>query len=67
MVAYRADRKGWPLTHVSVELKHDRIHAVDSRDCETRPGRIERIERVVNLRGSLSAEQRRRAQRWCAG
>ena len=31
-----ADRKGWPLEHVSVQLTHDRVHADDSRDCEKR-------------------------------
>ena len=32
----------------------------DSRDCETPPCRIERIERIVNLAGPLSDEQRQR-------
>jgi uncharacterized OsmC-like protein/pimeloyl-ACP methyl ester carboxylesterase len=54
-----ADRKGWPLAHVSVELRHDRIHAQDS-DCTTPPCRIERIERIVSLSGPLDDEQRRR-------
>jgi putative redox protein len=55
-----AERKGWPLEHVSVQLTHERIHVDDSRSCHTRPCGIERIERVVNLAGSLSAEQRER-------
>jgi putative redox protein len=25
-----AERNGWPLTQVSVELRHDRVHARDS-------------------------------------
>ena len=55
-----AERKGWPLEHVSVQLTHERIHADDSGNCEMTPCRIERIERVVNLAGPLSDEQRQR-------
>jgi putative redox protein len=55
-----AERNGWPLTQVSVELKHDRVHAQDSRDCEKSPCRIERIERIVTLAGPLTDEQRDR-------
>jgi putative redox protein len=55
-----ATRKGWPLTQVSVELKHDRIHAHDSSDRGRPPGRIERIERIVDLAGPLTDEQRDR-------
>jgi uncharacterized OsmC-like protein len=55
-----AERKQWPLEHVSVQLTHDRIHADDSRDCEKTPCRIERIELIVNLSGPLSDEQRQR-------
>jgi putative redox protein len=55
-----ADRKKWPLENVSVELRHDRIHANDSRKCAAPPCRIERIERIVNLGGPLSDEQRDR-------
>ena len=55
-----ADRKGWPLEHVSVQLAHDRVHADDSRDCEKKPCRIELIERIVRLAGPLDDEQRQR-------
>jgi uncharacterized OsmC-like protein len=55
-----ADRKKWPLAHVSVQLRHDRVHAHDSLDCTTPPCRIERIERIVSLDGPLRAEQRGR-------
>jgi putative redox protein len=54
-----AERKGWSLEHVSIQLTHDRVHADDSRDCETRC-RIDRIERSVSLAGPLSDEQRQR-------
>jgi putative redox protein len=55
-----AERKGWPLEHVSVQLAHDRIHADDSRNCDKTPCSIERIERVVKLTGPLDDEQRQR-------
>jgi putative redox protein len=55
-----AERKGWSLEHVSIQLTHDRVHADDSRDCETTRCRIERIERIVSLAGPLSDVQRQR-------
>ena len=55
-----ADRKGWPLERVEVKLRHDRIHAEDCADCETRVGLVDRIEREIALRGPLDAEQRAR-------
>jgi putative redox protein len=55
-----ADRKGWPLEGVEVELRHDRIHAEDCRDCETREGFLDRIHKELRLDGALDDEQRRR-------
>ena len=55
-----ADRKQWPLEGVSVELVHRRIHAEDCASSETSAGKLDRIERVVTVRGELDAEQRAR-------
>jgi len=55
-----ADRKEWPLEGVSVDLRHDRIHAEDCADCETEKGKIDRIERRVTLMGDLDDDQRQR-------
>jgi putative redox protein len=55
-----ADRKGWPLQTVVVHLRHEKIHARDCAECETRVGRIDQIERSVQLEGELSDEQRQR-------
>jgi uncharacterized OsmC-like protein/alpha/beta superfamily hydrolase len=55
-----ADRKGWPLEGVTVRLRHDKIHAADCADCETREGRIDQIRRELALAGPLDAEQRAR-------
>ena len=53
-----ADRKGWPLESVTVRLSQDRIHATDCEECETEEGRVERIEREIELVGPLEEEQR---------
>jgi putative redox protein len=55
-----AERKGIPLRHASVTLSHDKIHAVDCQTCETREGKLDRIERVITLDGDLDAEQRQK-------
>ena len=55
-----AQRKGWPLDKVSVTLRHEKIHAKDCEDCETREGKIDRIDREIVLRGQLDAEQHTR-------
>ncbi len=55
-----ANRKNWPLANVSVRLKHDRIHAEDCRTCETKEGKIERIQREIALEGPLDDAQKAR-------
>ncbi|HEV8232004.1 MAG TPA: OsmC family protein [Thermoanaerobaculia bacterium] len=58
--ALYARRKKWPLESVTVRLHHSRIHAVDCTNCETKEGKIDRIDLVIELQGSLSEEQRLR-------
>jgi uncharacterized OsmC-like protein/alpha/beta superfamily hydrolase len=53
-----ADLKKLPLERASVELRHDKIYAADCAECETREGKIDRIERIVRLEGDLTPEQR---------
>ena len=59
-VALYARRKQWPLTGVIVRLQHSKIHAIDCAECETREGKIDRIEREITLEGELADDQRRR-------
>lgn len=59
-VALYARRKQWPLEAVTVRLRHSKIHAADCESCETKEGLLDRIERDVELVGSLGAEQRAR-------
>jgi putative redox protein len=53
-----ADRKSLPLDRVSVTLTHNKIHAEDCAECETRTGMLDRIDRVIGMDGALDAEQR---------
>lgn len=55
-----ADQKKWPLERVTVRLKHEKIHAQDCADCETRERKIDRIERKITLTGNLDPAQRAR-------
>ena len=55
-----ADRKGWPLESVTVRLSQERIHAKDCGECEAEEGRIDRIEREIELEGPLDEKQRQR-------
>jgi putative redox protein len=55
-----ANHKQLPLTRVTVDLKHDKVHAADCEDCETKDTKIDRIERVLTLEGDLDEAQRAR-------
>ena len=55
-----AERKGWPMSRVTVTLSHEKIHAEDCADCETRSGGLDRIERRLSIEGELDDEQRAR-------
>lgn len=57
-VAMYARRKGWPLEQVTVRLHHSKIYASDCADCETKEGKIDRIERDIQFEGALTSEQR---------
>jgi putative redox protein len=56
-ISLYARRKGWPLQNVTVSLHHSKIHAIDCAECETNVGKIDRIEREIQMTGALSAEQ----------
>lgn len=55
-----ANRKGIPLEGVKVRLRYGKIHAVDCAACETKVGKIDRIDREIELLGTLTEEQRQR-------
>ena len=55
-----ADLKQLPLDQVTVRLRHEKVHAQDCAECETKEGRIDRIERDIELKGGLDEAQRAR-------
>lgn len=59
-LALYARRKGWPLERVEVRLRHSKIHAADCAECETREGKLDRIESDIVLVGPLDGDQRAR-------
>jgi putative redox protein len=59
-VALYARRKAWPLEEVVVRLAHSRIHAADCAECETKDGKLDRVEWTLQFRGELDAAQRSR-------
>jgi hypothetical protein len=59
-VSMYARRKQWPLEHVTVRLRHSKIHAQDCAQCETKERKLDLIEREIDLCGSLGEDQRAR-------
>lgn len=59
-IALYARRKGWPLTGVTVRLRHSRVHADDCAECETKQGMLDRIGQEIAVAGELTKEQRNR-------
>ena len=55
-----AEQKKLPLARVSVTLRHSKIHAADCATCETKEGKLDRIDRTISLEGPLDQAQRAR-------
>ncbi len=55
-----ANRKGWPVKHVSVELSHSRQHGEDCEACDEAHPQIDVISRQITIEGNLDAAQRQR-------
>jgi putative redox protein len=53
-----AELKKIPLERVTVDLRHAKIHAQDCAECQTREGKVDRIERLIRLEGDLDDAQR---------
>lgn len=54
-----ARRKGWPLDHVSVDVKHDKVHAQDA-DTGGAGSKVDVWNRRITLTGNLSQDQRQK-------
>jgi putative redox protein len=59
-VALYAQRKAWPLLQVTIRLRHDRIHAADCAECETKAGRLDQVKWTLQFSGALTGAQRSR-------
>ena len=57
-----ADRKGWPLEEINVRLTHSKVNAADCPECVTERGKVDLIERELELIGPLDDEQLARLQ-----
>lgn len=55
-----ADRKSLPVDRITVTLTHNKVHAKDCAECETREGLIDQIDRAISIEGALDADQRQR-------
>jgi len=53
-----ARRKGWPLTHVSVDVSHSKVHAQDAETGSR--NRIDEFKRSIRFEGELDTDQRAR-------
>jgi uncharacterized OsmC-like protein len=43
-----------------VRLSHEKVHAEDCEHCDTTEGKVDHIEREIELAGDLSSDQRER-------
>ena len=59
-LALYARKKGWPLEAVEVRLRHSKVHAADCDECETKAGRLDRVDSEIVLIGRLDGDQRAR-------
>ena len=55
-----ADRKDVPLDETVVRLSHEKVHAKDCEECMSSSGKVDRIERTIEIRGDLTEKQRAR-------
>lgn len=53
-----ADHKNIPLEKVTVRLHHEKIHAEDCHECESKNGKVDVIEREVVMEGDLDEATR---------
>lgn len=52
-----ADRKGWELDDMYLELRHNKRHADDCRECGDPKSKIDHIEKELIIKGDLKQEQ----------
>jgi putative redox protein len=55
-----ADLKKIPLDRVIVKLKHEKVRGEDGKDIHNATAMIDHIDRIIELQGNLTDEQRRK-------
>jgi uncharacterized OsmC-like protein/esterase/lipase len=55
-----AERKELPLEAATVRVGHDKVHAKDCADCESKTGKIDEFRRTIELEGDLPDDVRER-------
>lgn len=55
-----AERKGWNLQEVRVHLEHSHVYVEDQSKVGEKGAKIDQIERVIEMEGSLDESQRKR-------
>ncbi len=55
-----ANRKKWPVEHISIELDHSRDHGADCAECDDEHTQIDVITRSISITGDLDDAQRSR-------
>lgn len=52
-----ARHKGWPVEDIFVELRHNKRHDEDCKNCEDEKSKIDYIEKELIVKGDLSEKQ----------
>lgn len=52
-----ARRKEWPVENIYLELRHNKRHDEDCKNCEEKTSKIDVIEKELIVEGDLSPEQ----------
>lgn len=55
-----ARQKNWDVGRIAVSVKHDKVHAFDGADNETRGGKIDQFAVSISIEGELDEVQRAR-------
>ena len=52
-----AERKGWEIEDIYMELRHSKDYADDCKDCDDPKAKIDVIEKELIIKGDLTDEQ----------
>lgn len=53
-----ANRKGWPVGDLYMELRHNKSHVEDCKTCEDPSSKIDVIEKELIIKGNITDEQK---------